>query len=154
MLVQNLHRIVRRPNITPGQIPHCTTDCIPINLAFQENFPANTQVRNSLCRLNNRRERGVIWVTNGCYNSNPKKVRITHKLATILVSSFDLACFFKIIWRHKCVDTVLYASDTCSVPCQTAALHELCWRAIFSLAYVLFCCTLYNVYNICKYNYL
>ena len=23
MLVQNLHRIVRRPNVTPGQIPHC-----------------------------------------------------------------------------------------------------------------------------------
>ena len=32
LLVQNLHRIVRRPNVTPGQIPLCTTDCIPINL--------------------------------------------------------------------------------------------------------------------------
>ena len=42
MLVQNLHRIVRRPNVTPGQIPHCTTDCIPIILLFQENFPTNT----------------------------------------------------------------------------------------------------------------
>ena len=49
MLVQNLHRIVRRPNVAPGQIPHCTTDCIQINLVFQENFPTNTQVRNSLC---------------------------------------------------------------------------------------------------------
>ena len=60
MLVQNLHRIVRRPNVMRGQIPHCTTDCIPINLVFQENFPDNTQVRNSLCRRNDRRERGVI----------------------------------------------------------------------------------------------
>ena len=60
MLVQNLHRIVRRPNVTPGQIPHCTTDCIPINLVFQENFPTTTQVRNSLCRRNDRRERRVI----------------------------------------------------------------------------------------------
>ena len=49
MLVQNLHRIVRRPNVMPGEIPHCTTDCIPVNLVFQENFPTNTQVRNSLC---------------------------------------------------------------------------------------------------------
>ena len=33
MLVQNLHRIVRRPNVTPGQI--CIApDCIPINLVF------------------------------------------------------------------------------------------------------------------------
>ena len=38
MLFQNLHRIVRRPNFMPGQISHCTTDCIPINLVFQENF--------------------------------------------------------------------------------------------------------------------
>ena len=42
MPVQNLHRIVRRPKDTPGQIPHCTTDCILINLVFQENFPNNT----------------------------------------------------------------------------------------------------------------
>ena len=49
MLVQYLHRIVRRPNVSPEQIPNCTTDCIPINLVFQENFPTNTQVRNSLC---------------------------------------------------------------------------------------------------------
>ena len=60
MLVLNLHRIVRRPNVTPGQIPQCTTNRIKINLVFQENFPANTQVRNSLCRRNGRRERGVI----------------------------------------------------------------------------------------------
>ena len=52
ILVQNFHRIVRRPNVTSGQIPHCTADCIPINLVFQENFPDNIQVRNSLCRRN------------------------------------------------------------------------------------------------------
>ena len=60
MLVQNLPRIVRRPNVIPGQIPHCTTDCIPIISVFQENFPTNTQVKNSLCRRNDRRERRVI----------------------------------------------------------------------------------------------
>ena len=60
MLVQILLRIVRRPNVTPGQIPHSTTDCISINLVFRENFPTNTQVRNSLCRSNDRRERRVI----------------------------------------------------------------------------------------------
>ena len=59
MLVQNLHRIVR-PTVTPGQIPHCTTDCIQINLVFQENFPTNTQVRNSLSRRNDRLERRLI----------------------------------------------------------------------------------------------
>ena len=31
MLVQNLHRIVRWANVMPGQILHCTTDCIPVN---------------------------------------------------------------------------------------------------------------------------
>ena len=51
MLVQNLHRIIRRPNVTPGQIPHCTTDCIPINLMFLENFPTNTQVRRATSDL-------------------------------------------------------------------------------------------------------
>ena len=59
MLVQNLHRIVRRP-ARPGQILYCTTDCILINSVFQENFPTNTEVRNSLCRRNDRRERRVI----------------------------------------------------------------------------------------------
>ena len=56
VLVQNLHRIVRRPYVTPGQIPHCTTDCIPIDLVFQENFSTNTQVKNNLCCRNDRRE--------------------------------------------------------------------------------------------------
>ena len=38
MLVQNLHRIVRRPNVTPGLIPYCTTDCIPINFVVSGRF--------------------------------------------------------------------------------------------------------------------
>ena len=65
---------------------------------------------------------------------------ITNKLITKLLSSFDFAWFFKIKCRHKWVDTVLYASDTCSVPCLTAALHLA--RNI-QLPYALFCCTLY-----------
>ena len=32
MFVQNLNRIVSKPNVTPGQIPYCTTDSIPIDL--------------------------------------------------------------------------------------------------------------------------
>ena len=43
MLVQNLHRIFSKPNVMPGQIPYCTTDCIPVHFMFQEKFPANTQ---------------------------------------------------------------------------------------------------------------
>ena len=38
MFVQNLHRIVRKPNVTPRQFPYCTTDSIPIDLMFQETF--------------------------------------------------------------------------------------------------------------------
>ena len=49
MLIQNLNRIVSRLNVTPGQILRCTTNCIPINLIFKENFPTNTHVWNSLC---------------------------------------------------------------------------------------------------------
>ena len=30
------------------QIPYCTTDCIPVDLMFQENFPTNTQVWNHI----------------------------------------------------------------------------------------------------------
>ena len=29
MFVQNLNRIVRKPNVTPRQFPYCTTDSIP-----------------------------------------------------------------------------------------------------------------------------
>ena len=44
MFIQNLNRIVSKPNVMPGQILYCTTDCIPVELMFQENFPTNTQV--------------------------------------------------------------------------------------------------------------
>ena len=43
MFVQNLNRIVSKPNVTPGQILYCTTDCIPIDLMLIENFPANIE---------------------------------------------------------------------------------------------------------------
>ena len=48
MFVQNLHRTVRKPNVTPRQFPYCTTDSIPIDLMFQENFASHTQVWNCL----------------------------------------------------------------------------------------------------------
>ena len=38
MFVQNLNTIIRKPNITPGQIQYCTTDCISVDLIFQEYF--------------------------------------------------------------------------------------------------------------------
>ena len=37
MLVQDLNRIVSWPNVMPGQILYCTTNCIPINLMSKEN---------------------------------------------------------------------------------------------------------------------
>ena len=43
MFVQNLNRIVSKPYVMPGQIPCYITDCIPIDLMLQENFPSNTQ---------------------------------------------------------------------------------------------------------------
>ena len=58
MFVQNLNRIVSKPNVTPRQIPCCTTDCIPVYLMFQENFPTNTQ--NRLSHRNDCRQRIVI----------------------------------------------------------------------------------------------
>ena len=36
MFVQNLDRIVRKPNVMPRQFLYCTTDSIPIDLMFQE----------------------------------------------------------------------------------------------------------------------
>ena len=44
MLVQNLNRIVSSPNVTPGQMLHCITDGIPVELMFEGNFPTNTQL--------------------------------------------------------------------------------------------------------------
>ena len=46
MFVQYLDRIVSNPNVTPGQILHCTIDFIPVDLMFVENFSTNTQVWN------------------------------------------------------------------------------------------------------------
>ena len=43
MFVQNLNKIVSKPNVPPGQIPYCTTDCIKIDL-FRNNFSTNIQV--------------------------------------------------------------------------------------------------------------
>ena len=71
-----------------------------------------------------------------------KFASITHKLATLLLSRFDLAWIFKIKCSHKCIDTVPYAIDTCSVPSQMVACTSSV-GAIFSLVYALFCCTLY-----------
>ena len=60
MFVQNLNRIVSKANVTPGQILYCTTDCVPVDLMFEENFPTNTQVWNRLSHQNDYRQIGVI----------------------------------------------------------------------------------------------
>ena len=52
MFVQNLNRIVSRPNVMSGQILNCTRDSIPIDLMFQEKFSANTQIFNCRSHLN------------------------------------------------------------------------------------------------------
>ena len=65
MFVQNLNRIVCKPNVMPGQILYCTADCIPVDLMFQGNFSTNTQVFYRLSHRNDCRQRGVIWVTIG-----------------------------------------------------------------------------------------
>ena len=44
MFVWKLNWIVSKPNVMPGQILYCTTDCASIDLMYQENFPTNTQV--------------------------------------------------------------------------------------------------------------
>ena len=46
--ITNLNMIVRKKNVTPRQFLYCTTDSIPIDLMFQENFPTHTQVWNCL----------------------------------------------------------------------------------------------------------
>ena len=56
MFIQNLNRIVRKPNVMPRQFPYCTTDCILIDLMFQENFPTHTQVWNCLSHRYNCRQ--------------------------------------------------------------------------------------------------
>ena len=59
MFVQNLNRIVKKPNVTPRQFQYSTTDSIPIDLIFQENFPTHTQVWNCRTHRNDYRQRGV-----------------------------------------------------------------------------------------------
>ena len=60
MFVQNLNRIVSKPNVTPGQITYFTANSIAIDLMIQENFPTNTQIWNCLSHPNDCRQRGVI----------------------------------------------------------------------------------------------
>ena len=60
MFFQNLNRIVSKPNVMPEQILYCITDCISVDQMYQENFPTNTQVWNSLSHRNDCRQRGVI----------------------------------------------------------------------------------------------
>ena len=60
MFVQNLNRIIRKPNVTSRQFSCCTTDSIIIDLMFQENFPTHTHVLNRLSHRNDCRQRGVI----------------------------------------------------------------------------------------------
>ena len=48
MYIQYLNKIVNKPNVMPGNILYCTSDCIPVELMFQENFPSNKQVWNRL----------------------------------------------------------------------------------------------------------
>ena len=70
MFVQNPNIIVRKPNVTPRQFP---TESILIDLMFQENFLTHARVWNCLSHRNDCRQRGVIWVTYRCYNSNRTK---------------------------------------------------------------------------------
>ena len=60
MFIQNLNRIVRKPNVMARQLPYCTTNSIPIDLMFQEYFPTHTQVWNCLSHRNDCQQRGVI----------------------------------------------------------------------------------------------
>ena len=93
MFVQNLNRIVRKPNVTPRQFPYCTAGSIPIDLMFQENFPTHTQVWNCLSHRNDYRQRGVIWVTCRCYNSNPHTKSGTSVIRRSSVPPGELCCF-------------------------------------------------------------
>ena len=44
MFIQNLKWIIRKINVTPWQIQYFTTNCITVDLMFQENFHTDTQV--------------------------------------------------------------------------------------------------------------
>ena len=71
MIIPNINWIVSQPNVTPRQILYCTTDSISVDLIFQENFPTNIQVWNRLNNRNECQQKGVIWVTYLCCDSNP-----------------------------------------------------------------------------------
>ena len=60
MLVLDLNRIVSRPNVMPGQILYCTTNCNKIDLMLKENFHPDTQVWTSLSHRIDCLQRGVI----------------------------------------------------------------------------------------------
>ena len=77
MLIQNLNRIVSKPNVTTGQILHCTTNWIPINSMFKENFPTNTQVWNSLslAMTDNREEWSELPMGATCTKSGTSDIR-------------------------------------------------------------------------------
>ena len=62
MLVQNLHKIVSRPNVTPGQILHCITRGVAINFVFLE-----------MCQNNTRLEQPVIskWLLTDDWSELP-----------------------------------------------------------------------------------
>ena len=70
MFVQNLNRIVRKPNVMPRQFPYCTTDSIPIDLMFPENSYSHTSLELPDHRTDCR-QRGVFLIIYRCYNSNP-----------------------------------------------------------------------------------
>ena len=68
MFVQIHNTIVSKPNVSQGQILYCTTDCIRVDMIFQENFSTNIKVRKRLSHRNDCRQRRVIWVTYRCHN--------------------------------------------------------------------------------------
>ena len=103
IFVQNINRIVSKPNVTPGHILYCTANCIPIDLRFKENFLTNTQVWNSLSHRNDCLKRGVIRVTYGCYKSSPYQViNITHQEVKCYTTCMDWTNNRIIATRHCC----------------------------------------------------
>ena len=59
-ITSNQQRQMLVQNHFVSQILYCTTDCIPVDWMFQENFPTNTQIFHHLSHRNNCRQRGVI----------------------------------------------------------------------------------------------
>ena len=103
MLIQKLNKIFSRANVTTGQMLHCTTNCIPINLILNWNFPTNTNVFNNLSHRNGWRQREVIWVTYGWYNSNLYLVRnISYQEVKCSTMCMSPAGNQLIATRHSC----------------------------------------------------